>query len=160
MNHDKLDELLPITVLILTKNEAKAIEECIKSVENFDQIIVVDSGSTDNTRIIANSLGAQVIDFAWNGKYPKKKQWSLELADIENDWVLALTGYQPDINFLSHLGLIFDNPMNCKPLFNEISLETTMKGVYIAGVVCGGMETSKLFIENTRDHAEKIVSVS
>ena len=90
MNHDKLDELLPITVLILTKNEAKAIEECIKSVENFDQIIVVDSGSTDNTRIIANSLGAQVIDFAWNGKYPKKKQWSLELADIENDWVLFL----------------------------------------------------------------------
>lgn len=81
-----------------------------------------------------------------------------EIISIENDWVLALTGYQPDINFLSHLGLIFDNPMNCKPLFNEISLETTMKGVYIAGVVCGGMETSILFIENTRDHAEKIMS--
>jgi len=90
MNHDKLNNLLPITVLILTKNEAQAIEACIKSLENFNQIIVIDSGSSDNTRIIADSLGAQIVDFEWNGKYPKKKQWSLELADIKNDWVLFL----------------------------------------------------------------------
>jgi len=71
--------------------------------------------------------------------------------------VLALTGYQPDFDFLARLGLNFDNLLKCKPSFNEETLETTLQGVYIAGVVCGGMETSKLFIENTRDHAEKIV---
>ena len=80
-----------------------------------------------------------------------------EILSLENDWVLALTGYQPDFDFLARLGLNFDNQLNCKPLFNESTLETTIKGVYIAGVVCGGMETSKLFIENTRDHAERII---
>lgn len=80
-----------------------------------------------------------------------------EILSIENDWVLALTGYQPDFDFLARLGLNFDNLLKCKPSFNEETLETTLQGVYIAGVVCGGMETSKLFIENTRDHAEKIV---
>ncbi|MFM7090265.1 MAG: hypothetical protein ACKOZZ_05600, partial [Bacteroidota bacterium] len=49
------------------------------------------------------------------------------------------------------------NKVNCKPIFDERTLETNLKGIYIAGVVCGGMETSKLFIENTRDHAEKII---
>lgn len=80
-----------------------------------------------------------------------------EILSIENNWVLALTGYHPDFDFLTHLGLNFDNLLKCKPSFNEETLETTLESVYIAGVVCGGMETSKLFIENTRDHAEKIV---
>jgi len=81
---------LPVTVLILTKNEELAIESCIKSVQNFHQVIVVDSGSTDNTKIIAESYGAQTVDFTWNRKYPKKKQWSMELSVIQNDWVLFL----------------------------------------------------------------------
>jgi thioredoxin reductase (NADPH) len=55
------------------------------------------------------------------------------------------------------LGLTFENQIHCKPSFDETTLETNLKGVYIAGVVCGGMETSKLFIENTRDHAERII---
>ena len=80
-----------------------------------------------------------------------------ETISLDNDWVLALTGYQPNIDFLVHLGLTFENQIHCKPSFNETTLETNLKGVYIAGVVCGGMETSKLFIENTRDHADKII---
>jgi thioredoxin reductase (NADPH) len=55
------------------------------------------------------------------------------------------------------LGLTFENQIHCKPSFDETTLETNLKGVYIAGVVCGGMETSKLFIENTRDHADRII---
>ena len=80
-----------------------------------------------------------------------------ETISLDNDWVLALTGYQPNIDFLVHLGLTIENQINCKPNFDETTLETNLKGVYIAGVVCGGMETSKLFIENTRDHADKII---
>lgn len=80
-----------------------------------------------------------------------------ETISLDNDWVFALTGYQPNIDFLTHLGLKFENQTHCKPSFDETTLETNLKGVYIAGVVCGGMETSKLFIENTRDHAERIV---
>jgi glycosyltransferase involved in cell wall biosynthesis len=81
---------LPITVLVLTLNEELAIENCLKSVENFDQVIVVDSNSTDRTGEIARGLGMDVVNFSWNGKYPKKKQWALELRQIRNDWVLFL----------------------------------------------------------------------
>lgn len=81
---------LPITVIILTKNESKAIVDCISSVNFCNQILVVDSASIDNTRDLAKQNGATIIDFAWNGSYPKKKQWSLELSEIENNWVLFL----------------------------------------------------------------------
>ena len=99
-------------------------------------------------------FNSQITEILENSVTIKKGE---EIFSIENNWVLALTGYQPDFDFLARLGLNFDNLLKCKPSFNEETLETTLQGVYIAGVVCGGMETSKLFIENTRDHAEKIV---
>jgi len=81
---------IPITVLILCKNEEKAISDCIKSASKFDQIIVIDSDSTDNTVAMAKRHGAEVVNFIWNGHYPKKKQWALELEQIRHDWVLFL----------------------------------------------------------------------
>jgi len=81
---------LPITVIVLTKNEELAITGCLDSVKNFGQILVIDSNSTDQTIQLAKSRGCNTINFNWNGKYPKKKQWSLELPEIENDWVLFL----------------------------------------------------------------------
>lgn len=74
----------------MTKNEEKNIRAALESVSDFSEIFVVDSGSTDATRDIAMQFGAGVLDFAWNGKYPKKKQWSLENAPFSNDWVLFL----------------------------------------------------------------------
>lgn len=71
----------------MTKNEEKNIVKCLRSVSSFDQIFVVDSSSTDRTRELATSLGAEVFDFKWNGKYPKKKQWCLENLPFRNDWV-------------------------------------------------------------------------
>lgn len=81
---------LPITVIILTKNEELALSGCLDSVEFFDQILVIDSNSTDETIKIAESYECEVVNFNWNGQYPKKKQWSLELQQIRNDWVLYL----------------------------------------------------------------------
>jgi len=81
---------LPITVLILTKNEESAISECIASIQDFEQILIIDSKSSDRTREIAQSYGAQVVEFIWDGNYPKKKQWALERSEISNNWVLFL----------------------------------------------------------------------
>lgn len=77
----------PVSVIVMTKNEEKNIVKCLKSVSTFDQVFVVDSSSTDRTRELAQSLGAEVVDFKWNGKYPKKKQWCLENLPFKNDWV-------------------------------------------------------------------------
>ena len=77
-----------------------------------------------------------------------------ELA-IENDFVLAMTGYQPNFALLKKLGVELDE--NSSPIHNPQTMETNKKGLYLAGVVCGGMDTHKWFIENSRVHAEQIV---
>ena len=79
-----------LSVLIPVKNEIDNIEECIRSVEFADEIIVVDSHSTDGTQEAARKSGAEIIEFDWNGKYPKKKNWALENVKWKHDWVLIL----------------------------------------------------------------------
>jgi len=80
------------------------------------------------------------------------------LITIENDWVLAMTGYQPDLEFLRKIGIELSDDNIFKPVYDEETYETNLKGIYIAGVICGGMNTHRLFIENSRVHAEKIVA--
>jgi glycosyltransferase involved in cell wall biosynthesis len=81
---------IPISVIVLTKNEEQNIGETLRHLEDFSEVIVVDSGSTDDTVAIANLAGARVVQFQWNGQYPKKKQWSLDHAGAVHEWVLLL----------------------------------------------------------------------
>lgn len=74
---------------------------------------------------------------------------------IPNDFVIAMTGYKPDFSMLRRFGV--DLPESLCPVYNEETMETNVKGLYLAGVVCGGLDTHKLFIENSRVHAEIIV---
>jgi thioredoxin reductase (NADPH) len=76
---------------------------------------------------------------------------------LENDWVLALTGYQPDLPFLRKIGIELCNDESCKPTYKEDTHETNQKNIYLAGVICGGMNTHRLFIENSREHAVRIL---
>jgi thioredoxin reductase (NADPH) len=76
---------------------------------------------------------------------------------IANDWVLAMTGYRPDYGFLEtvlRIG-IGDDPART-PIYDEATFETTRPGVYVAGTVCGGLQTGRWFIENGRFHAQQI----
>ncbi len=77
---------------------------------------------------------------------------------IENDFVLAMTGYRPQYELMEMAGIELTDDKIKMPVYNDKSLETNRKGVYVAGVVCGGMDTSRLFIENTRVHADQIAS--
>lgn len=77
---------------------------------------------------------------------------------IDNDFVVALTGYQPDLSFLKALGITFSEDGNSRPSYNPGTMETNISGIYLAGVICGGMETHKWFIENSRTHADLIVN--
>lgn len=78
---------LPISVVIVTKNEEHNIARCIESLTNFDDIIVVDSHSQDNTCAIAEKMNATIVHYKWNNAYPKKRQWCLDNIDIKYDWV-------------------------------------------------------------------------
>jgi thioredoxin reductase (NADPH) len=76
---------------------------------------------------------------------------------IPNDYVIALTGYQPNFDFLRRVGIELSDDGILKPAYNPYTMETNLPSVYLAGVVCGGMNTHLWFIENSREHAEKIV---
>lgn len=79
------------------------------------------------------------------------------IVTIPNDWVLAMTGYQPDLAFLRKMNINLSDDEVMKPWINEETYETNRAGVYLAGVICGGMNTHRLFIENSREHAVKII---
>jgi thioredoxin reductase (NADPH) len=78
--------------------------------------------------------------------------------EIDNDWVLAMTGYHPDYAFLERLDLRFADDIWRTPLFDEKTFETTRPGIYVAGTVCGGYQTNRWFIENGRHHARQIAA--
>lgn len=77
---------------------------------------------------------------------------------LQNDFVLAMTGYQPPFDFMKSLGIRFHEDEFHTPVYNETTMETNVPDLYLAGVVCGGLKTNKWFIENSRVHAEMIVN--
>ena len=81
-----------------------------------------------------------------------------DVQEIRNNFVLALTGYKPNFKFLNALGVKLTNDEKKIPSYNKETMESNLKGLYLAGVICGGMETHKWFIENSRVHAKKIIT--
>ncbi len=80
----------PVSILVPIKNEEANLHRCLRSVGWADEIIVVDSASTDRSAEIALSHGAQVVQFHFNGTWPKKKNWALENIPFKHDWVFLL----------------------------------------------------------------------
>ncbi len=80
------------------------------------------------------------------------------LITIPNDWVLAMTGYQPNLEFLRSAGIQIADDKDLQPAYDESNYESNVKGLYLAGVVCGGLNTHRLFIENSREHAQIIMN--
>lgn len=81
---------VPLSVVVPIKNEAENLARCLDSVRWADEIFVVDSGSTDNSAEIAKQHGATVVQFEFNGTWPKKKNWALQSLPFRNEWVLIL----------------------------------------------------------------------
>jgi thioredoxin reductase (NADPH) len=80
-----------------------------------------------------------------------------KIIKIANDFVVALTGYRPDFKFLRSMGIDLVGEKQI-PSYDEQSMETNVKGIFLAGVICGGQETHKWFIENSRIHATQIIN--
>jgi glycosyltransferase involved in cell wall biosynthesis len=81
---------IPVSVLIPAKNEEANLPACLASLTRADEVFVVDSQSTDNSIEIAKIHGANVVQFSFNGHWPKKKNWSLDNLPFRNEWVLIV----------------------------------------------------------------------
>jgi thioredoxin reductase (NADPH) len=135
---------------------ASAVTMAIRSQEIYSRVKYWIKPNIEN-RIKEGSITAnfetEVVEIAPGSATLKNKSktWT-----IDNDFVLAMTGYQPDYALLDLL-MVPTTGEHQKPDYNPDTLETTQKGIYVAGVVNAGRKTSELFIENTRDHGERIV---
>jgi glycosyltransferase involved in cell wall biosynthesis len=87
---ERSDARAPLSVLVPVKNESANLRDCLASVSFAQEIVVVDSGSTDGTQAIAEAAGARIVQFAWNGKLRRKKNWALENVPWQHEWVLII----------------------------------------------------------------------
>ncbi len=79
------------------------------------------------------------------------------IIEKENDFVLAMTGYHPDFDFLKSIGIKYRDEISKEPFYDDVTFETNVPGIYLAGVVCCGLDTGFWFIENSRFHAVNII---
>src|SRR5438270_945483 len=82
--------VLPVSVIIPTRNEARNLARCLESLRDVADVYVVDSQSTDSTSEIARRYGAKVVQFYYRGGWPKKRQWAMDTLPLRCDWVLLL----------------------------------------------------------------------
>src|SRR5579859_999558 len=79
--------LLPVTVIVAARNEGRNLPRCLESLRGVGEVYVIDSQSTDDTVKIAHSYGAHVVQFHYQGGWPKKRQWAMESLPLVHDWV-------------------------------------------------------------------------
>ncbi|WP_434618982.1 glycosyltransferase family 2 protein [Azospirillum sp. B2RO_4] len=103
---------IPVSVVVMTRNEAANLPVCLPSLARFAECFVVDSGSVDGTPDIARSHGARLVPFRWNGRYPKKKQWCLDTLPFAHDWVLFVDADErPTVELVEEIArLMADSP--------------------------------------------------
>jgi len=147
-----------------------AIDAALETWRKGAKVTMVIRGNEISNRVkywvkpdIENRIKERSIKAYFNSELKEIREKEVDIktpegvVTIENDWVLAMTGYQPDLQFLRNLGIKISDDEVCKPSYNESNYQTNVKGIYLAGVICGGMNTHLLFIENSREHAKKII---
>jgi thioredoxin reductase (NADPH) len=155
-----------VAVIGAKNSAAKAALDCYR---HGAKVTLIVRGATLSDKIkywvkpdLENRLKEGSITAFFNTRVREIREDSLSLTtpdgerEIRNDWVLALTGYHPDFDLLERLGVTFTGDAFHTPVYDDSTFETTRRGLYLAGTVCGGYQTGRWFIENGRFHASQI----
>lgn len=156
-------------VIVVGANNS-AVDAALETWRKGAEVTMVIKGAEIGKRVkywvkpdIENRIKEGSIKAYFNStlKSIREKEADIETPDgivtIPNDYVLAMTGYQPNFDFLRMMGISLSNDEKLCPAYNADTMESNMKKIYLAGVVCGGMDTHVWFIENSREHATKII---
>lgn len=115
-----LPRRIPVTAIVVTKNEEASLSRCLSALRDFDEVVVVDSHSVDKTAAIARKWGAKLVEFAWDGRYPKKRQWCLDRLALRHDWVLFVDADEVVTGPLAReIALLFHFGPECAGYFVE-----------------------------------------
>jgi len=156
--------------LIVIGASNSAIDAALECYRKGAEVTLVIRGSEVGKRVkywvrpdIINRIDEGSIKVYYNATVNEIRESEIDIKTnkgiitLENDFVLALTGYKPNFEFLKKLGVQLSDDEKLLPNYNPDSMESNIKGLYLAGVICGGMETHKWFIENSRIHAPLII---
>ncbi len=156
-------------LLIVGANNS-AVDAALESFRKGSRVTMVIKGPEIGKRVkywvrpdIVNRIEEGSIKAYFNSHLLaiREKEAEIQTPDgiitIPNDYVLLMTGYQPNFSFLKKLGIELSNDEKQCPSYNKETMESNQKNIYLAGVVCGGMDTHIWFIENSRIHANQII---
>jgi thioredoxin reductase (NADPH) len=148
-----------------------SVDVALETYRKGAEVTMVIRGSEVNSRVkywvrpdIMNRIEEGSIKAYFNSslKAIREREVDIEtpegLITIPNDFVMAMTGYKPNFDFLRDIGINLSKDGKFLPQYNPATMETNLPGVYLAGVVVGGMDTHLWFIENSRVHAEMILN--
>jgi thioredoxin reductase (NADPH) len=157
-------------VVVIGANNS-AVDAALETYRKGAEVTVVTRGPEIGKRVkywvrpdIENRIKEQSIAAYFNSTLCSIRESEVDIVTpegtitIENDYVIAMTGYQPDFRFLQTIGIELSTDAVMQPSYNSETMESNVEGIYLAGVVCGGMNTHVWFIENSREHAKVILS--
>ncbi|GAA4308729.1 YpdA family putative bacillithiol disulfide reductase [Mucilaginibacter gynuensis] len=155
--------------VIVVGSSNSAIDVALETYRKGAEVTLVIRGSEVSSRVkywvrpdIINRIEEGSIKAYFNAELAEVREFEADirtpegLITIPNDFVMAMTGYKPNFNFLNKLGINLSADKFI-PEYNPDTMETNLPGMYLAGVVCGGLDTHLWFIENSRIHAEMII---
>lgn len=155
--------------VIVVGSSNSAIDVALETYRKGAEVTLVVRGSEVSTRVkywvrpdIINRIEEGSIKAYFNSELTEVREYEADIktpggtVTIANDFVMAMTGYKPNFNFLAKLGINLTEDKFI-PQYNPETMETNLSGLYLAGVVCGGLDTHLWFIENSRIHAEMIL---
>lgn len=156
--------------VIVVGSSNSAIDVALETYRKGAEVTMVVRGNEISDRVkywvrpdIINRIkeGSITAYFNSNLKEVREGEADIETPDgiitIPNDFVMAMTGYKPNFDFLAKIGINLSADGKFIPQYNPDSMETNLPGMYLAGVVCGGLDTHLWFIENSRIHADIIL---
>jgi thioredoxin reductase (NADPH) len=156
--------------VIVVGSSNSAIDVALETYRKGAEVTLVVRGSEISERVkywvrpdIINRIKEGSIKAYFNSNLQAIRETEADietpegLITIPNDFVMAMTGYKPNFLFLKKIGITLSDDDRFIPQYNKDTMETNLAGMYLAGVVCGGMDTHLWFIENSRIHAEMIL---
>jgi thioredoxin reductase (NADPH) len=156
--------------VVVVGSSNSAIDVALETYRKGADVTLVIRGSEISQRVkywvrpdIINRIKEGCIKACFNSNLVaiREREVDIEtpegLITLPNDFVMAMTGYKPNFEFLKKMGIVLSEDEKYIPQYNPDTMETNLRGIYLAGVVCGGMDTHLWFIENSRIHADMIV---
>jgi thioredoxin reductase (NADPH) len=156
--------------VVVVGSSNSAIDVALETYRKGAELTLVIRGSEVSSRVkywvrpdIINRIKEGSIKAYFNSNLQAIRQHEVDiqtpdgLVTIPNDYVMAMTGYKPNFDFLRKLGIVLSEDKFI-PQYNPDTMETNLPGLYLAGVVCGGLDTHLWFIENSRIHADMIIN--